>query len=126
VLTEEEIKSFLSRRNTAGNGVKRVKFPNLQPVKGINLVSTSVSHLEDVQIELSVELGQASLKVKEVLGLAPGSVIKLNKAVGDEVEVIMNQLRFARGEVVVINDNFGVRILSVKRSYHLKLTEGLT
>lgn len=126
MLTEEEIKSFLAGRNTGEAGIKKVKFPSLEPVKGINMVSTSMSHLEDVQIELSVELGHASLKVKEVLGLAQGSVIKLNKAVGDEVEVIMNQQRFARGEVVVINDSFGVRIVSVNHSYHLKLTEGLT
>lgn len=126
MLTEDEIKSFLSRRNTGEAGIKKVKFPSLEPVKGINMVSTSISHLEDVQIEISVELGQASLKVKEMLGLAPGSVIKLDKAVGDEVEVVMNQQRFARGEVVVINDSFGVRIVSVNHSYHLKLTEGLT
>jgi flagellar motor switch protein FliN len=126
VLTEEEIKSFLAHRNTGEAGIKKVKFPSLEPVKGINMVSTSMSHLEDVQIEISVELGHASLKVKEVLGLAQGSVIKLNKSVGDEVEVIMNQQRFARGEVVVINDSFGVRIVSVNHSYHLKLTEGLT
>ncbi len=126
MLNDEEIKSFLSRRGTPGNGVKRAQFPNLRPAKGINLVSTSVSHLEDVQIELSAELGQASLKVKEVLSLAPGSVIRLNKAVGDEIEVKMNQLRFARGEVVVVNDSFGVRILAVNHSYHLNLTEGLT
>ncbi|MDD4334569.1 MAG: flagellar motor switch protein FliN [Desulfotomaculaceae bacterium] len=126
MLTEEEIKSFLSRKNTAEAGIKRVEFPSLQPVKGFNKISTGMSHLEDVQIELSVELGQASLKVKEVLGLAPGSVIKLNKTIGDEVEVIMNQQRFARGEVIVINDNFGVRIVSVNHSYHFKLTEGLT
>lgn len=126
MLTEDEIKSFLSRRNSGEAGIKKVKFPSLEPVKGINMVSTSISHLEDVQIEISVELGQASLKVKEMLNLAPGSVIKLNKAVGDEVEVVMNQQRFARGEVVVINDSFGVRIASVNHSYHLKLTEGLT
>ena len=126
MLNEEEIKSFLTGRNTGEAGIKKVKFPSLAPVKGINMVSTSMSHLEDVQIEISAELGQASLKVKEVLGLAQGSVIKLNKAVGDEVEVILNQQRFARGEVVVINDAFGVRIVSVNHSYHLKLTEGLT
>jgi flagellar motor switch protein FliN/FliY len=126
VLNEEEIKSFLTGRNTGEAGIKKVKFPSLSPVKGINMVSTSMSHLEDVQIEISAELGQASLKVKEVLGLAQGSVIKLNKSVGDEVEVILNQQSFARGEVVVINDAFGVRIVSVNHAYHLKLTEGLT
>jgi flagellar motor switch protein FliN/FliY len=61
-----------------------------------------------------------------VLGLARGSVIKLNKAAGDEVDLVMNNQRFAKGEVVVINDSFGVRIFSINHTYHLKLTDGIT
>lgn len=125
MLTEEEIRSFLAGGNTNEASIKKVKFPSLEAEKGIDRVKTSLSHLEDVQIEISVELGQAWLKVKEVLGLAAGSIIKLDKAVGDEVTVIMNQQRFARGEVIVINDSFGVRITSISHAYHLKLTEGL-
>ncbi len=125
MLTEEEIRNFLAGANNDEAGIKKVKFPSLEAVRGIDRVKTSLSHLEDVQIEISVELGQAWLKVRELLGLATGSVVKLDKAVGDEVMIIMNQQRFAKGEVVVINDSFGVRIVSVNHAYHSKLTEGM-
>jgi len=124
VLTEEEIRSFLAGGSSEA-GIRKVKFPSLEPVKGLGRIKTSLSHLEDVQIELSAELGQANLKVSEVLGLAVGSVIKLDKAIGDEVLVVMNQQSFARGEVVIINDSFGVRVTTVNHAYHLKLSEGL-
>lgn len=125
MLTEEEIRSFLAAANNGEAGIKKVKFPSLEAEKDAERVKTSLSHLEDVQIEITVELGQAWLKVGELLGLAAGSVVKLDKVVGDEVMVIMNQQRFAKGEVVVINDSFGVRIVSVNHACHLKLTEGL-
>lgn len=125
MLTEEEIRSFLAGRSSGEAGVKKVKFPPLVPAKGMAGVKTSMSHLEDVQIEIGVELGQATMKVREVLGLAAGSVIKLDKATGDTVDVTLNQQRFAKGEVVVINDNFGVRITSINHAHNMKLSEGL-
>jgi flagellar motor switch protein FliN/FliY len=123
-MTEEEIRSFLTGGNSWVN-IKKVQFPSLQPVKGMDNVKTSISHLGDVQVEISAELGQRMQTVREILGLEVGSVIKLDKSVGDAVEVIMNQERFARGEVVIINDYFGVRITSINQTYNPKLTEGL-
>lgn len=124
-MTEEEIRSFLAGRDDGESDIKKVRFPSLEPVRGMGGVKTGLSHLEDVRIEISVELGQATLKVRDVLGLTEGSVIKLDKAVGESVEIVMNQQRFARGEVVVINDSFGVRIASINRAHNLKLSEGL-
>lgn len=125
MLTEEEIRSFLAGGNSGEAAIKKVQFPSLLPDKGMDGVKTSMSHLENVHIELNVELGQANLKVRDVLGLAEGSVIKLDKTVGDAVEVMMNQQRFARGEVLIINESFGVRIASINNAHNLKLTEGL-
>lgn len=125
MMTEDEIRSFLAGGNNAEVEIKKVQFPSLQPVKGMDKVKTSISHLEDVQVEISAELGQAEQKVREVLGLDVGSVIKLDNAVGDAVTVFMNQERFAKGEVVIVNDNFGVRISEIKQDHKLKLTEGL-
>jgi flagellar motor switch protein FliN len=126
VLNEDEIRSFLTGGNAGTAAIKKAKFPSLEPVKATNTASADMSHLEDVQIEISIELGQTSIKIKDVLGLARGSVIKLKKAAGDEMDVIMNGQHFAKGEVVVIKDFFGVRITSINRAHHLKLTEGLT
>lgn len=124
-MTEEDIKSFLVGSNNGEADIKKVQFPSLQPVNGMDNIKTSMSHLEDIQVGISVELGQAEQKVREVLGLAEGSVIKLDKAVGGAVEVIMNQQRFAKGEVIIVNDKFGVRISEINRTHNLKLTEGL-
>ena len=126
MLTEDEIRSFLTGGNAGAVAIKKAKFPSLEPGKAINMASADMSHLEDIQIEISVELGQASIKIKDMLGLARGSVIKLNKAAGEELDVVMNGQHFAKGEVVVIKDFFGVRIASINRAHHLKLTDGLT
>jgi flagellar motor switch protein FliN/FliY len=125
VLTEEEIRSFLNGGNSGAVEIKKVRFPSLAPAEGMDGVKTSLSHLEDVKVEIGVELGQAIMKVKEVIGLAEGSVIKLDKAAGDAVEVTMNRQGFAQGEVIVIGDNFGVRINSVNNAYNRRLFEGL-
>lgn len=124
MLTEEEIRSFLAGKGGAAN-VRKVQFPSLGPVRGLDKIKTGLSHLEDVQIEISVELGQAKLKVREVLGLAEGSVIKLDRAVGDAVDIVMNQQRFARGEVLIINDSFGVRVAAINQAKKPKLSEDL-
>ncbi len=124
-MTEEEIRAFLAGAGRGGNEVRRVSFPPLaQPAAGPG-VRASMSHLDDVQLEISVELGQTTLKVKEVLALEEGSVIRLDKPVGDAVEVILNDQRFAKGEVVIINDAFGVRLTAINEPQHVRLSEGL-
>jgi flagellar motor switch protein FliN/FliY len=125
MLTEEEIRSFLTGGNSGEANIRKVQFPSLEPFKGMGRVKTALSHLDDVNIDISVELGKAILKIRDVLALIEGSVIKLDKAVGDTVEMNMNQQRFARGEVIIINDSFGVRISTINRAQNLNLTEGL-
>lgn len=125
MLTEEEIKSFLAGKGNGDAQIRKVQFPTLGPARGMDRLKTGLSHLDDVQIELSVVLGQANLKVREVLALAEDSVIKLDKAVGDAVDIVMNQHRFARGEVIIINDFFGVRLSNINRAQKARLNEEL-
>ena len=66
--------------------------------------------LDDVELDLSVELGRTELYIEDVLKLGSGSVIQLDKAAGDPVDIYVNQRLVARGEVLVLNDNFCVRI----------------
>lgn len=73
----------------------------------------SIDMIMDVQLNVAVELGRASLKVKDVLGLGPGAVVELDKHAGEPVEVVINNKVVARGEVVVIDENFGVRITEI-------------
>ena len=67
----------------------------------------------DVTLPVSVELGRARMQIQEILKLAPGSVIELDRSAGDPVELFINERPIARGEVVVIDENFGVRLTSI-------------
>lgn len=64
----------------------------------------------DVYLELTVELGRTRMQIRDILELGPGSVVELNKLAGEAVDILVNGKPVARGEVVVIDENFGVRI----------------
>mgnify|MGYP002683306600 CR=1 FL=1 len=63
--------------------------------------------------ELSTELDVSVSKIREVLELGPGSVVELDKLAGEPVDILVNEKLFAKGEVVVIDENFGVRITDI-------------
>lgn len=69
--------------------------------------------LFDVTLPLVVELGRTRLSVREILDLGPGSIIELDKLAGEPVDLYVNDVLFARGEVVVIEENFGIRITEI-------------
>ena len=75
--------------------------------------SIHLDFILDVPIEVTVELGRAKLLVNELLKLGQGSVIELSKLAGETLEVLANQKLVARGEVVVVNDKYGVRLTEV-------------
>jgi flagellar motor switch protein FliN len=69
--------------------------------------------LRDVPVELAVEIGRARMTVGETLGLRPGSIIKLDRLAEEPLDLLVNGTRIARGEVVVIDEDFGLRITEV-------------
>ena len=71
---------------------------------------SSIDLLRDVDLNVKIELGRARMLVEDVLKLAEGSVVELDKLAGDPVDVFVNERLVARGEVLVLNDNFCVRI----------------
>lgn len=73
----------------------------------------NIDLLLDIPLEVSVELGRVSILVRELLEVGTGSIIELQKAAGDPVEVLVNGRLVARGEVVVVEDNFAVRITEI-------------
>ena len=74
---------------------------------------TNLDMLLGVKLQLIVELGRTSMRIEDVLKLGPGSVVELDKLAGEPVDVLVNNRLIARGEVVVIDDRFGVRITDV-------------
>jgi len=69
----------------------------------------------DIPVQVSVELGRATLRVRDILGLGSGAIVELDKASGEPVDVLAGGRRIATGEVVVVDENFGVRILQILR-----------
>lgn len=69
--------------------------------------------LLDVPLKVSVVLGRTRRPIREVLNLTPGAIVELNSLVDEPVEVLVNGTLVARGEVVVVNENFGVRLTSI-------------
>jgi flagellar motor switch protein FliN/FliY len=69
--------------------------------------------LLDVPLDLSVELGRTRMTIQDLLGLGPGSVIELDKIAGEALDILVNDRLVARGEAVVVNDKFGVRITDI-------------
>jgi flagellar motor switch protein FliN/FliY len=77
---------------------------------GLDIPSDNVQRLLDVRLVVSIELGKVQVPIKEIIGWTEGSLIELDKIAGEPVDVLVNAKTFARGEVVVVAENFGVRI----------------
>lgn len=75
----------------------------------------AIDLLSSLEMNVSVELGRTEMKVSEVLSLGPGSVIELDRLSGEPVDILVNDRLIARGEVVVVDENFGVRVVEVIR-----------
>jgi flagellar motor switch protein FliN/FliY len=73
----------------------------------------TIDLLYDVELPVSVSFGRAHLPLKEVLKLTSGSIVELNRSVSEPVEIIVNNCVIARGEVVVVDGNYGVRIVQI-------------
>jgi flagellar motor switch protein FliN/FliY len=69
--------------------------------------------LLDVNLPISIELGRTTMRIKDILSLGPGSVVELKKLAGEPVDLLVNDKIVAKGEVVVVDENFGLRITSL-------------
>ena len=91
--------------------VQFASFEDLDQVQGPQ--NQNLNILLDIKLQLTVELGRTELPIKKVLELTKGSIVTLNKAAGEPVELYANGKLIAYGEVVVIEDNFGLRITHI-------------
>lgn len=77
---------------------------------GLGIPSENVGRLLGVRLWVSIELGRVDIPIKNIMSWTEGSLIELDKVAGDAVDILVNEKRFAQGEVVTIAENFGVRI----------------
>lgn len=89
---------------------QEAQFPNVDPSSSFE---RRLEMVLDVPITLSLELGRAKLSVRELLDLTQGSVVKLDRPAGEPLDILVNGCLVARGEVVVVNERFGVRVTDV-------------
>jgi len=74
---------------------------------------SNLNLLLDIPLKVTVELGRTQKQIKEILELSQGSIIELDKLAGEPVDILVNNKLIARGEVVVIDENFGVRVTDI-------------
>lgn len=100
------------------DGTQPVDLPDLSGGNGkpVTLELNKLHLLEDVQLQVRIELGRTRMLVQDVLRLDQGSVVELDKLAGDPVDIYVNERLVARGEVLVLNDNFCVRINEITAS----------
>jgi flagellar motor switch protein FliN/FliY len=92
--------------------VQPVQFPNLIP-HATPQEAGNISLIMDVYMEMTVELGRTRKLIKEILGMGEGTIIELDKLAGEPVDILVNHKLIAKGEVVVIDENFGVRVTEI-------------
>jgi flagellar motor switch protein FliN/FliY len=73
----------------------------------------SLDFILDIPLKVTVELGRSKMAIREILQLAQGSVVELSKFAGEPLEVLVNDKLIARGEVVVVNEKFGIRLTDI-------------
>jgi flagellar motor switch protein FliN/FliY len=93
--------------------IEDVQLPELPEVQAPLDEVADVSLLLDVPLQITVELGQATRTIRELLELGHGSILHLTRHAGEPVDVLVNGQHIAKGEVVVIDENFGIRVTEV-------------
>jgi len=87
-------------------------FTNFSPTPG-NLPGSDINMILDIPVQLTVELGRTRIPIKNILQLAQGSVVELDALAGEPMDVLVNGYLIAQGEVVVVNDKFGIRLTDI-------------
>jgi flagellar motor switch protein FliN/FliY len=92
--------------------ISKFNLPQLEKAT-VSSEESNLDILQDVPLTITVEIGRAKMLVKDILKLTVGSVIELDKLAGEPVDVLVNGKVIAKGEVIAVNENFGVRILEI-------------
>jgi flagellar motor switch protein FliN/FliY len=92
--------------------VAPASFANFTPTSG-SAAGNDINMILDIPVQLTVELGRTRIPIKHILQLAQGSVVELEAMAGEPMDVLVNGYLIAQGEVVVVNDKFGIRLTDI-------------
>ena len=93
--------------------VAPANFTNFASTEGISGAGNDLNMILDIPVQLTVELGRTRIPIKHILQLAQGSVVELDALAGEPMDVLVNGFLIAQGEVVVVNDKFGIRLTDI-------------
>ena len=102
-----------SAKVAASADVRPVQLPDLEKSPAATAAQANIGLLMDVDLRMTVELGSTTRTIRELLHIDEGTVIELDQLAGEPVAILVNHKPIARGEVVVIDDNFGVRVTEI-------------
>ena len=97
---------------TPADQVAPATFANFTPTGG-SAAGNDINMILDIPVQLTVELGRKRIPIKNILQLAQGSVVELEAMAGEPMDVLVNGYLIAQGEVVVVNDKFGIRLTDI-------------
>ena len=112
----EETKSsndVASTVTSPAESVAPASFANFAPTSLTSAAGNDINMILDIPVQLTVELGRTRIPIKNILALAQGSVVELEALAGEPMDVLVNGYLIAQGEVVVVNDKFGIRLTDI-------------
>lgn len=113
-MADEDVSPEQTEQAGQDPAVQAASFPDLSGVGGESGPSKpNIDLIRDIQVTLTVELGRTDMVIEEVTGLTPGKVVELDKLAGEPLDILINGKLLAKGEVVVVDENFGIRITSI-------------
>ena len=89
------------------------EFENLQPGTATGNAEINLDFILDVPVTIAMEIGRTKINIRDLLQLNPGSVVELDRLAGEPMDVLVNGMLIAQGEVVVVEDKFGIRLTDV-------------
>ncbi|WP_198414820.1 flagellar motor switch protein FliN [Piscinibacter terrae] len=104
--------SVATEVQTQAESVAPAQFANFSPTPG-STAGNDINMILDIPVQLTVELGRTRIPIKHILQLAQGSVVELEALAGEPMDVLVNGYLIAQGEVVVVNDKFGIRLTDI-------------
>lgn len=110
---EEYVAPPVNRQPAQPVNAQPAQFNSFDPGGAFGGSQSDISLIKDVPLEITVELGRTHRKISEILDFAPGTVVELDRLVGEALDILANGKRIAKGEVVVVDENYGIRITEI-------------
>ena len=112
-LSESKAPEVASEVASPAETVAPASFANFNSTAPVSAAGNDLNMILDIPVQLTVELGRTRIPIKHILQLAQGSVVELDALAGEPMDVLVNGYLIAQGEVVVVNDKFGIRLTDI-------------